>query len=390
LNIQDIWTHSPDLSKEVEKMSSSKNMIIGLIVIIIIAGGAVGVWYLLGTGGTTTTTTTTTTTGNPNPYDVAIVFATGGLGDKSFNDGCYAGAQEAEDELGIDFTYVEPTEIAEYEGYLRDYVAHEPYDDPYDLIISIGFDQAEALGKVANDTPNQQFAIVDMFMDPAVYPNITSLVFNEHEGSALVGAIAGLMTEQDDIAFVGGMDIPLINKFLGGYVWGANYTNEGITYRYDYTNDWVDTTAGQTLADGFYAAGSDIIFAAAGRSGLGVFTSCENNNGTEDYPMWVIGVDSPQMYLGCEDPENPEAPTFVLTSMLKKVDVAVYNVIEEVVEGTFDGGVWAGSVANGGLDYEVNEDLLVLPTSVIDAVEDLKEAIIADPSIVPDHKYWED
>ena len=138
-----------------------------------------------------------------------------------------------------------------------------------------------------------------------------------------------------------------------------------------------------------YAAGADIIFSAAGRSGLGVFTSCENNNGSEEYPMWVIGVDSPQMYLGCEDPEDPEPPTFVLTSMLKRVDLAVYGVIEEAVEGTFEGGVWSGSVANGGVDFEINEDLLTLPTDVLDEVDDLKDEIIADASIVPsDLTFW--
>ena len=187
-------------------MSSNRNMIFALIIIVVIAGGAIGAWYLM--GGALPA----------NPYDVAIVFATGGLGDKSFNDGCYQGALDAQEDFDINFTYSEPTEISEYEGFIRDYTLHAEYADPYDLIICIGFDQAYALGKVANETPSQQFAIVGMFMDPAVYPNIKSLVFNEHEGSALVGAIAGLMTTTNHVGFVGGMDIPLINKFAAGFI----------------------------------------------------------------------------------------------------------------------------------------------------------------------------
>ena len=167
------------------------------------------------------------------------------------------------------------------------------------------------------------------------------MVFDEHEGSALVGAIAGLTTVSDKVGFVGGMDIPLINKFAAGYVWGADHVNDGVNYTIAYTNDWVDTTAGQSLADGMYTAGTDVIFAAAGRSGLGVFTSAKNNNDTVGYPnpLWVIGVDSPQMYVGCEDPDNPEPPTVGLTSMLKRVDIAVYTTIQKVMLGTFEAGV---------------------------------------------------
>ncbi|TFG11555.1 BMP family ABC transporter substrate-binding protein, partial [Candidatus Thorarchaeota archaeon] len=250
---------------------------------------------------------------------------------------------------------------------------------------SIGFDQANALNETAKDYPDQDFAIVDMVVDQ---PNIASLVFDEHEGSALVGAIAGLMTETDKIGFIGGLDIPLINKFAAGYVFGANYTNLGINATVAYTGDWVDTTAGQNLADGMYAGGTDIIFAAAGRSGLGVFTSAKNNNDTYSYPLWVIGVDSPQMYLGCEDPDNPEPPTVGLTSMLKRVDNAVYQTIKSKVEGTFEAGIQVFNLANGGLDFEINEDLLELPDDVITAAEDLRDDIIAGDVEVPSAIYW--
>ena len=365
-------------------MSFSNKGMIAAVVIVIIAIGAVGAYIVIY---------------NPfapppaefveNPYDVAIVFATGGLGDKSFNDGCKKGADDAVTELGINYTYVEPTAITEYEGFVRTYAEHTDYDEPYDLIISIGFDQADAVMAVAEDYPNQYIAIVDMYIDPGTYPNVTSLLFSEHEGSALVGAMAGLMTYTDKVGFVGGMDIPLINKFAAGFVFGANHTNEGINYTIAYTNDWVDTAVGQTLADGMYAAGTDVIFAAAGRSGLGVIDSAKANNASHpEYNTWAIGVDTPQMYLGCADPENPEAPTLVMTTMLKRVDVAVYNVIEQVVDGAYTGGLMFFSLSNGGIDYEVNSDLLVIDPGILIAVNTLKYSIIAGTVTVPSEIYW--
>jgi len=314
----------------------------------------------------------------PTGPRVAIVFATGGLGDKSFNDAAFKGAEDARDEYGWNFTWAEPTQISEYEGFIRDFSEAAAYD----IIITIGFDQATALDAVAEEYPNQKYAIVDMVVDQ---PNVASLVFDEHEGAALVGAIAGLTTEADMIGFVGGLDIPIINKFAAGYIWGADYVNDGINYTIAYTNSWVDTTAGQNLADAMYTAGTDIIFAAAGRAGLGVFTSAKNNNNTVGYenPLWVIGVDSPQMYLGCENPSVVIPPTVGLTSCLKRVDVAVYNTIESVVLGTFTGGFSVFNLANGGHDYEVNSYLLTLDPSIITAVEALKAGIIDGTYTVP-------
>ncbi|MHA1928034.1 MAG: BMP family lipoprotein, partial [Candidatus Thorarchaeota archaeon] len=247
---------------------------------------------------------------------------------------------------------------------------------------SIGYDQAEALNTTALAYPNQYFALVDMVV---FLPNITNLVFSAAEGSALVGAIAGMTTETDKIGFIGGANIDLINEFAAGYFWGANYTNEGIDTTISYTDSWTDTAAAQTLADGMYSAGTDIIFAAAGRSGLGVFTSAKTNNDTTGYdnPLWAIGVDSPQMYLGCDDPENPVAPTIGLTSMLKRVDVAIYETIKDVVLGEFEGGVRVFTLANGGVGYEVNTELYALPAAVVTAVEELKQAIIDGDVTVP-------
>ena len=362
----------------------SKGTIAAIVIVIIAIGGAGAYIIMFNPFGPQT-----------NPYDVAVVFATGGLGDKSFNDGVQTGLEQAVTDFGIAYTYAEPTAISDYEGFIRGFAQHAQFIEPYDLILCVGFDQEVALETVANESTDQKFAIVDMYIDPVVYPNVASLIFQEEQGSALVGAIAGLMTTTDKIGFVGGMDIPLINKFAAGYIFGANYTNnyiDGTNITIAYTNDWVDTTAGQTLADGMYDAGADIIFAAAGRSGLGVFDSVKDKNTTSSVPLWVIGVDSPQMYYGTADPENPAPPTLCLTSMLKRVDVAAYSIIDDWVQN----GIWETgfglihtfNLTNNGVGFEINTDLLTLPPSVITAVNAFKALIVAGTIVVPDAIYW--
>ncbi|MHA1864708.1 MAG: BMP family lipoprotein, partial [Candidatus Thorarchaeota archaeon] len=319
---------------------------------------------------------------------------------KSFNDGVMTGLEKAETDFDISFTYAEPTAVSDYEVMLRGFAQHAQFIEPYDLIIAIGFDQEVGLQIVANESTDQKFGIIDMFIDPIVYPNVASLLFDEHQGSALVGAIAGLTTTTNKLGFVGGLDIPLITKFAAGFIFGAGYVNPSFNgnasiianFTMAFTNDWVDTTAGQVLADGMYDAGADIIFGAAGRAGLGMFDSVKDKNTTSSVPLWCIGVDSPQMWYGTEDTENPVAPTLCLTSMLKRVDVAVYTLIEEwVVDATWQTGyglLYAFNLANDGVGYEVNEDLLTLHPDIISEVEALKALIIAGTVVVPDAVYW--
>jgi basic membrane protein A len=335
-----------------------------------------------------------------NPNEVAIVFATGGLGDKSFNDGCYTGAVLAHNDFNVNFTYAEPAAIADYEPFLRQYAAHVGLAQPYDIIISIGFDQADAVMAVATDYPDQDFAIVDMFIDPATYPNVRSILFAEEQGSALVGALAGLYTQTGNIAFVGGMDIPLIRKFAAGYFWGANITSPGIAMNDTKTayvdnawvGDWADPALAETIADGLYSGNFDIVFAAAGRSGLGVIDSAKKNNATMG-PIWAIGVDSPQMYLGTADPDNPVAPTVVLTSMLKRVDVAINDtIVRKVIGGQDVSGLAFYDLANGGVGWELNNSLLSSYFQISPAdqttISNLADDIIAGTYIVPIDFSW--
>ena len=305
--------------------------------------------------------------------EVGLVLATGGLGDKSFNDISYAGVVRAEEELGIEFDYVEPTAIAQYEGFQRDFA--ETGD--YEIIVCIGFDQADALTIIAGEYPNQSFAIVDMVVDK---PNVASLLFKANEGSFLVGVAAGMKTETEKVGFVGGMDIPLIRDFFMGYEAGAQWANPNVTVLAPvFVGGWADPTKGKELALTLTDLGADAIYVAAGKSGLGALEAV-NETGVIGF-----GVDACQCYL------YPE----ILASMTKRVDVAVFEMIEAAVEGTFEGGIY-----NGGLEeewvgccrlpeekefweLEFEFDHTPLETEVTNKIVEARDKIVAGEIIVP-------
>lgn len=293
----------------------------------------------------------------------AIVFATGGLGDKSFNDSCYEGAMRIKEEYGIDFDYVEPTAIAEYEGFLRQYARSEAYG----IIVSIGFDQADALTVVADEYPNQKFAIVDMVVDK---PNVASLVFRENEGAFLVGVAAAEKTQTDKIGFVGGMDIPLIRRFLTGYKYGAEYVNPDIEVSWKYVDNWSDPAKGKELALAQIDEGVDILLSAAGRSGLGAIEAAYQQG------ILVIGVDSDQS----QTVEGVPPETF-LCSMMKRVDIAVYETVKSVILGTFQGGIQSYGVAEDGVGPFWT--LSGQPQELQDKVEELKSKVASGEIQVP-------
>jgi basic membrane protein A len=254
---------------------------------------------------------------------VGLVLATGGLGDKSFNDISYAGAQKAEDKLGVEFDYVEPTAIAEYESYQRDFAM----SGEYELIICVGFDQADALTIIAGEYPDQNFAIVDMVVDA---PNVASLTFRQNEGSFLLGVVAGMTTETGSIGFVGGMDMPLIRDFYVGYKAGAEWANPTVTVGEPvFVGGWGDPGKGKELTLGLIEQGYDGIFAAAGGSGLGALEAV-HEQGINGY-----GVDACQDYLHDE----------IIASMTKRVDNAVFQMILAATTNTFQGGFYSGGLA---------------------------------------------
>ncbi len=256
------------------------------------------------------------------PKKVGLILATGGLGDKSFNDISYAGCQMAKDKLGVDFDYVEPKAIAEYEGFQRDFAK----SGEYIIIVCIGFDQAFPLEIVAAEYPEQNFALVDMVVDN---PNVASLTFRANEGSFLVGVVAGMMTETEKIGFVGGMDIPLIRDFFEGYEAGAKWANPDVTVSEPvFVGAWADPTKGKELATTLVEGGNDAIYSAAGKSGLGALEAAHEEG------VMAFGVDL------CQDYLYPE----MVASMTKRVDVAVYEMILSALVGKFQGGFYSGGI----------------------------------------------
>ena len=290
---------------------------------------------------------------------IGIVFDIGGKDDKSFNSAAWEGIKRAAQDFPIHLRDVEPGEPSSIEPCMRVLA-----ERGYDLIVGVGFAQAPIMESVAGDYPNQKFAIIDGVIDK---PNVASLLFKEHEGSFLVGMIAASVSKTSKIGFVGGMDIPLIHKFETGYMEGARFANPKVQVFDNYVGvtdgAWNNPGKGKELAKAQIERGADVIFQAAGNSGLGVFDAAEETHNL------AIGVDSNQNWV---------KPGFVLTSMMKRVDVAVYRTVQEVVEGRFKGGIHLFGLDNEGVSYALDDyNRALIPQSVLDQVERAKQEIIA-------------
>jgi basic membrane protein A len=267
---------------------------------------------------------------------VGLVFDVGGIGDKSFNDLAYAGLTRAERELDISVRYIEPAGGADREGALRELAA-----DGYDLLIGVGFIFSDDMLALARRFPKVSFACIDYSgAEAGMPPNLVGLRFREHEGSFIVGAIAGLTSRSKVVGFVGGMQIPLIRKFEAGYEAGVEHVCPDCRVLSAYAGTepsaFADPAKGKELALAQFGRGADIVFHAAGKTGIGVF------NAARDRRALAIGVDADQRH---------EAPCCVLSSMVKGVDVAVFEVIRATYEGRFRGGVQELGLAEGGVSY---------------------------------------
>jgi len=302
---------------------------------------------------------------------VGLAYDIGGRGDQSFNDAAAAGLDKAADEFGIETNEAEAAngepESAKEER-LRALAGAG-----FNPVIAVGFAYSGAVKKVAGELPDTQFAIIDDAA--ATGDNIANLLFAEEQGSFLVGAAAALKSESGNIGFVGGVDVPLIHKFEAGYEAGAKEVNPDIEVQVKYLTQppdfsgFGDPAKGKTAAAGMYDKGADVVYQAAGGSGGGVFEAAQ------DAGAYAIGVDSDQYSTA-----DPKVRDVIITSMLKKVDVAVYDFISSVVEGNFTAGPVTYDLEKDGVGYSTSGGQIDDITSKLD---DYKQQIIDGSITVP-------
>lgn len=297
---------------------------------------------------------------------VGLVLDKGGRDDKSFNAAAFRGATDAEKKLGIELKVVESSDDAALEPSLRTFARKG-----YNLIIAIGFVQADPIKKVSADFPKTQFLLVDSTVDA---PNVRSVTFNEHEGSYLVGTIACLASKKHTVGFVGGMDIPLIRRFELGYRSGAEAAGgcKVISNYVGSTSDaWRNPTKGKELALSQISQSADVIFHAAGTSGLGVFDAIEEKGALG------IGVDSNQNWI---------KPGKILTSMVKRVDLVIFKAIEDKVNSRFTPGAITLGLNDGSIDYAIDDfNRALITPSIQKSVEEKKKLILGGKLKVPDY-----
>ena len=298
----------------------------------------------------------------------AIVYDLGGKFDKSFNEAAFNGAERFSQETGIEYVEFEIQNEAQREQALRRFAerGHSP-------VIIAGFSAAQAVNKVAQEFPETYFAIIDMVVDQ---PNVRSVMFKEQEGSYLAGIMAAKASETGTVGFVGGMNVPLISAFACGYMGGVKSIDPDAEVIVNYTGDtpaaWNDPVRGGEIANAQIAQGADVVYAAAGGTGIGVLQA------VADAGKLSIGVDSNQNHL---------QPGSVLTSMLKGVDVAVMEAMKDGMEGDFTTGVQVLGVAENGVDVAIDEHNESLITdAMMQAIENARGKMIAGEIDVHDFR----
>ena len=298
-------------------------------------------------------------TKDASEFKVGLITDVGGVNDGSFNQSSWEGLERAGEELGVTVNYLESATDADYAPNLETFV-----DEDYDLIISVGYMLADATRAAAEANPDTKFAIID---DSSIdLPNVTSLIFHAEQASYLVGYVAGLTTKTNNIGFVVGMTNETMNQFGYGYYAGAKDANPDVTVQQFNANSFADSATGKTMANTAITNGADIVFQAAGATGLGVIEACQEAG------VYAIGVDSDQSSI---------APNTVLTSAMKRVDNAVYEAVQELIDGTLEGGIKSFDLAAGGVDIAPTTDNL--SKDVLEKIEDAKKDIIAGDLVVP-------
>jgi basic membrane protein A and related proteins len=292
-------------------------------------------------------------------FTPAVIFDMGGKFDKSFNEAAYHGAEKFKDETGIPYLEFEVTNESQRDQALRRMARRGA-----NVVIAVGFSFATPLEQIAKEYPDTKFVIIDSVVEA---PNVQSVVFKEHEGSFLVGMAAAMASKTGKVGFVGGMDIPLIRNFAHGYEQGVKYVNPDAEVFVNMTGTtpaaWNDPAKGAELAQSQFDRGADVVYAAAGGTGLGVLQAAADSG------KLSIGVDSNQNYLH---------PGSVLTSMMKRVDVAVHDAFKTAMDGTWQPGVRNLGLAENGVGYALDDNNRALITPEMEKkLEDAKAKIIS-------------
>lgn len=296
-------------------------------------------------------------------FKIGLITDVGGVNDGSFNQSAWAGLQRAKEELGVQVEYLQSATDSDYVPNIETFI-----DEEYDLIISVGYMLASATREAAMAHPEQQFAIVDDSTN-ADLPNVTCLMFKQEQASYLVGYVAGLTTKTNTIGFVLGMENATMNLFGYGYLAGAIDANPDVKVIQTNANSFADPAIGKTSGNAAITNGADVIFHAAGATGLGVIEAAKEAG------VYAIGVDSDQSSL---------APETVLTSAMKRVDNAVFDVTKSIVEGKAEGGVLTYDLAKGGVDLSPSTSLIA--PEVLTKTDEVKKKIISGEVVVPSSK----
>ncbi len=299
---------------------------------------------------------------------IGMVTDVGGVNDNSFNQSAWEGLTKLGKDTGATVDFAQSTGDADYNPNLNNFVKNG-----WDLTWGIGFMMADAVKDVADLNPETNLAIIDGVVDA---PNTVSVLFKEHEGSYLAGVVAGLMTETNKIGFVGGMDIPVIVRFEEGFKAGVKAVNPEAEILINYTGAFDKPDLGKAAASTMYDKGADIIFHASGATGDGVFNEAESRNKAGE-KVWVIGVDKDQSLTFGND--------ITLTSMMKRVDVAVYDVSKSLIDGTFQGGsIIELGIAENGVGLPENNPNV--PEEVLTKVKEFEQKIISGEIVVPSER----
>ena len=289
------------------------------------------------------------------PLKIAMVTDVGGVNDQSFNQSAWEGLQKAKKDLGVKASYQESKQDADYQANLETL-----YDGGNDLIWGIGFKMADAVLKAAKQNPKQKYAIIDYSYGDKTPSNVVGVMFKAEEGAFLAGYIAAKMSKTNSIGFIGGMSVPIIHAFQYGFKAGAKFANKKINILEQYSESFTDAAKGKAIANQMISKNADVVFHAAGAVGDGVIEAAKEKN------KMAVGVDRDQNYL---------APKNVITSSMKRVDNAIFEVVKDLKDGKFQGGTTVNyGLKDGAVDIAPTTSKMI-PADLLKEVTELKKKI---------------